>query len=88
MMLLITFYVLAVLDAYTTKEALRTNPNAREANPVIRWLMEKLGDNGWVGAKMVATLVAGILLYPYPWVLAVVSSIYLLIFLNNLRFIK
>ena len=55
-------YVLAQLaDVYTTERALRAG--AREANPVVKWLMEKLG-RGWIVAKLlIASLALAIFLH-------------------------
>jgi hypothetical protein len=48
-------------DAVTTLHAL--DLGAREANPVVEWLLEKFGAGGFIAAKIAATL---LFLQVYP----------------------
>lgn len=49
--LLIALFALQIADAVTTKRVLERG--GRELNPVVRWLIEKLGVTGGLAAKVI-----------------------------------
>lgn len=82
---LIAYAVAQIADVLTTVRALRRG--GVEANPVIRWLMDRLGRYGWIVVKLVVA--GGIAAWAWQagqvgviWIVAVVTG---LIALNNLR---
>lgn len=53
--MIVLYAVVQFADVVTTLRALRKG--AREANPIIDWLMQKLGF-GWVPVKLAGSMVA------------------------------
>lgn len=92
---LVILAVLMVLDTWTTYKALTTNPDAREANPVIRWMIEKLGLSTGMLAKLAMS--GGILFLLHGWMLAlghisvivwIVIGLYAFVVYNNWKLIR
>ena len=64
--LVIVWAAVVGMDAATTREGL--DRRLREANPVLRWLMDKMGEAGlWVGAMAFGAVVAACLVGLYEW---------------------
>jgi hypothetical protein len=84
------FVALNAADCWTTHRALATNPDAREANPFARLLIEHLGLGGMLASKMVVTTAAGwVMLYFGPWwVLAPFIAALAYITWNNTKAIR
>ncbi|MDY7116606.1 DUF5658 family protein [Halomonas sp. SSL-5] len=84
----VTMALAALADTVTTVGALRRG--AREANPVLRWLMDKLGP-GWVPVKLAPVAWAGWAAWQYPHdvrlalVLAALSAVYAGVAVHNHR---
>ena len=85
--LLAAFAVAQILDVITTLAGMAGG--AREVNPLLKWVMDRVGK-GWVLLKLgTSAPIAG-----YLWtsgqfgILAVVTAATLAVALNNLRFIK
>ena len=81
--------VASVLDYVTTKMALKTNPLAVEANPVMRFIIDKFGIKGVAVMKVVyisGLLVTGI--YTPNTVLIILNVVLWAIVFNNYRLIK
>ena len=56
---LLAFYMaISIADVLTTERVMRKG--GREANPVMRWLMERLGRGGAYAVKLVVALGVGI----------------------------
>lgn len=53
--------LLQAADVITTIGALKRG--AREANPIIAWMMGKLGDYGWIFAKLLLAGVGAVLCF-------------------------
>ena len=89
-MALVLFYVLTALqlgDIWTTQYALRNIKAAKEANPVVRKLMDKLGILGGLLVLKVPFIVL-IWMYPMPmWLLLSLIAFYGYIVGNNARII-
>lgn len=81
---------LNIADAVTTYIALKRIPNAIEANPVMAFLMSKLGLVGALVAKMVVAVGATYAAYDYgqPWLFGVLCAMYVFIVYNNVKVIK
>ena len=84
------FVLLQVLDAVSTVLALRHG--ATEANPVLRWLMGRLGvPVALVLGKllMLALMVLSVLWHEWPpeWAWAAMDALYLWVLANNVRHI-
>lgn len=81
---------LNIADAVTTYIALKRIANAVEGNPVLRFLMDKLGLMGALIAKMVVVIGATYVAYDYGqyWPFIVLSVLYALIVYNNLKIIR
>jgi len=57
----------ALADLYTTKRAVFDNPSVfHEANPLMAWLLLRLGPVGLVTAKIVVVALIGWALYAFP----------------------
>lgn len=56
--LLVFYMAISIADILTTERVIRKG--GREANPVMRWLMEQLGRGGAYAVKMVVALGVGI----------------------------
>ncbi|MCK9513573.1 MAG: DUF5658 family protein [Pigmentiphaga sp.] len=82
---LIAYALAQIADVLTTLRALRRG--GIEANPVIRWMMGRLGRYGWVVVKLAIT--AGIAAWLWSEGQAVglliVAGVTGLVALNNLR---
>lgn len=81
---------LNIADAVTTYVALKRIANAVEGNPVLRFLMDKLGLMGALIAKMVVVIGTTYVAYDYGqyWPFIVLSVLYALIVYNNLKIIR
>lgn len=80
--LLIALAVLAALDVVTTLRALR-RPNLREANPLLRWAMQR--GTVWIALKLAVTAAGAWLMRDAPAGLAVVCAVYAAVVWNNWR---
>lgn len=89
-MFLIGFLVVAsVMDYVTTRMALKTNPSAYEANPLVKFVLDKAGMKGLAVMKVayiISLLTTGI--YTSNLVLIGLNIILWLIVFNNYRYIK
>lgn len=92
--LLAVFAALQIADIATTLRALKLNPGAREANPVMRWFMARFGMLGGlvVPKLVVSAFTISALLYAYasnPIValaaLGLVCAAYAYVVLHNWR---
>ena len=83
--LILILLVLQFADFFTTKNALESG-KGREANPVMRWVIEKWGTTGLLFSKVV---IAVPLLYYYSlipvWAILVVIVGYGYVVWNNWR---
>lgn len=81
---------LNIADAVTTYIALKRIANAVEGNPVLRFLMDKLGLMGALIAKMVVVIGATYVAYDYGqhWPFVVLCALYAFIVYNNLKIIR
>jgi len=78
---------LNVLDVYTTMQILKQG--GRELNPLMAWLMGKIGPLPAMLALKVPLLVAmGLMLTDVPpWMLLALLALYVFVVANNLRVI-
>jgi len=88
----VLFIVLQVLDICTTYKALSL-PNIYEKNPIMRWLMAKLGIlTTLISTKTLVTFLIGYLSTNYPngivYLLIIIDIGYLFVIGNNLKKIK
>lgn len=81
---------LNLADAVTTYLALKRIANAVEANPVMGFLMDKLGLVGALVAKMAVVLGATYAAYDYgqAWLFGVLCALYVFIVYNNVKIIR
>ncbi len=64
--LVIVWAVVVALDAETTSEGLERG--LKEANPLLRWLMDRMGEAGlWVGAMVFGAVVIACMVGLYDW---------------------
>ena len=86
---LVTAAVVAfALDFVTTRLAIRSGAG-KESNPVVRFIIDKFGFNGFAAFKAVS--VAGLLavgMVTQNWVLIVLNAIYWPVVINNYRIYK
>lgn len=87
MLVWIVFALVQIADVISTVIALR-GP-AREANPVIKWMMDHLG-HGWIVVKLgIAALAAWLLwsseLTQWLWI---ANAVMALVILNNIKVIR
>lgn len=68
-----TFLIIAaLLDVITTVKVLKL-PDTYEANPIIRWFMDKLGS-GWIVVKLALTLAIGYYCFINAYMIALVIA--------------
>lgn len=81
---LIAFFLAQILDVVTTLRAL--NKGAREANPIIKFFMDKFGK-GWIAIKLALAGLIAYFSYEYGAVEAIwaVTIITTLVAVNNIR---
>ena len=82
----IAFVVAQIADAVTTILAL--DNGAREANPVMRWLMGKIGTAPALFFPKVAYIGFAAALFSYPgihWVYGIIAAIFFAVAVNNYR---
>ena len=82
----IAFVVAQIADAVTTILAL--DNGAREANPVMRWLMGKIGTAPALFFPKVAYIAIATAFFSYPgihWVYGVIAAIFFAVAINNYR---
>lgn len=74
-----------IADVVTTRRALKRG--GREANPIIAAMMDRLGDHGWIGAKLALSIVAAALIMQSgaPWMLWAVAGVTGAVAWRNLR---
>ena len=73
---------LQVADIATTGYLLKI-PGHIEANPIVRWLMDKIGFwTGLIGPKVVI-LVALFMVPTYTWILYALAAVYTAVVVNN-----
>lgn len=87
--LLITLIILQLLDVYTTKTALSLK-NTVEANPVVKFLIDKLGLTfGLLSIKFLLVAVL-IIAFPYTHLYALIglNLLYVGIVINNFLVIR
>jgi hypothetical protein len=79
------FALATIADNVTTNRAL--SRGAREANPIIAWIMRATGPRGWVVVKCVlAAAIGGALVWlDAPWVLGAASLLTALAAWHNHR---
>jgi hypothetical protein len=64
--LVLIWAVVVGLDAATTREGL--DRWLKEANPILRWLMDKMGEAGlWVGAMAFGAVIVACIVGLYEW---------------------
>ena len=83
-------YALATLaDTVTTYKALRSNPNAEEANGIMAKVMQKFGK-GWIAVKFGGSAVAAYFLWADGQVelLAGLAALLFFVSYRNYKFIK
>lgn len=83
-LLLAIFIALQVGDFYTTYTIIKTG-KGHEANPILATLMAKFDMAGVLAFFKIAAILAGILLMPYWWALAVLDALYLWVVYNNYK---
>lgn len=88
---LLCLIALQVVDWWTTRRVLALG--GRELNPIVRWLMDRLGETaGLVAAKafVVALAIAGALLMGRHaiWPLAALCGLYAVVVSWNLRAVR
>lgn len=88
--IMIVFSILQLADIWTTNKAL--SMGGREINPVMRWLMAKLGViPALVWMKAVVVFIAYKYIYPHPSlieVFGIVTAFYVYVIYNNFKAIK
>lgn len=86
--LFIAFVALQIADAVTTWAILEAG--GKELNPIVRWMMAKMGVHlGLVVKTIVAVGVIGLLLPKLPWeVLAILDIFYVGILINNVNVLR
>ena len=85
--LLAFLILLQIVDVFTTRRILLAG--GRELNPVMRWLVRKLGlMPSLITSKAAVFAACYFILLPYWWVLALLCIFYTGIFLFNLRAMK
>lgn len=89
LLLLISIIILQILDIYTTHKALLLS-KVYEANPVIRFLINKLGKT--FGLLLIKFIFIGLLIFLYPYlpiyILIGIIVLYLGVVINNILVIK
>jgi len=85
--LLILFIIAQFADILTTLNGMANG--AREVNPLLAWIMDRVGK-GWVLLKLLVALpVAGYLWHSDQFIILVIVTVATLaVALNNLRYIK
>ena len=84
--LLWTVVALNVIDVISTYLAIKQY-GGREANPIVKWLMDRLGLIGGILAIKVAAL-SPLFLIPFPdWLLGVLIGWYSFVAVNNVSYI-
>jgi uncharacterized protein YacL len=88
--LAIILIALNIADAVTTYMALKRIANAVEANPIMGFLIGKLGLIGALIAKMIVVFGVTYAAYDYgqPWLFAVLCAMYIFIVYNNVKIIR
>ena len=87
--LLVLLLALSVADYFTTIKALKTNPRAKEGNPIARLIFNKFGFNG-MGAYKIAGMVGLCMtgIYTQNWILMAVNVIMSYVVYRNFKMIK
>ena len=80
---LVVFAILVIADVVTTILALKRG--GYEANPLIAFLMETFGDNGWIILKLLASIVGAVLCYHggLLWGVWLIAALYAYIVWRN-----
>jgi len=79
--------LLNVLDVLTTFKALK-QPNTSEANPVMKWVLDRAGYKGMIAMKIASIFIVGAIHLKYGLPIAaqvLVIVIYLGVVVNNVR---
>ena len=81
------YLLLQILDVWTTIKGIKLG--ATEANPIVKWMMYKLGKM-WPLAKLTVALVSGYFLLETDtlWGMWLISAGMVIVVLNNYRVIK
>lgn len=84
-MVWIVFFLSQTADVVTTQFAL-TSGKAHEGNPIVAWIMNRFGL-GWIVIKFVVACVAAYMLQAngYEWAIWIVSGLFFLLSINNIR---
>ena len=77
------FLLLQVLDVWSTLRCLRKGYT--EANPIVRWMMNNLGDKGWIIGKLGLAGVAAVLMWPYEVGYWILNAVYLFVVVRNVK---
>ena len=87
---LIVAALLQLADVWSTNRAL--SGGGRELNPIIAWMMERLGPAWWVPKIALAAFFFGVLAWTYYdgwhqalWAVWGLNAVYVLIVANNVR---
>lgn len=85
---LLVFALAQIADVITTIRALQRG--GREINPLIAWLMQRLGKYGWVGVKLAGSAGgAALCLQTFPvWVLWPLAALLALVAWHNARIMR
>lgn len=82
-LMLILFVALQVGDVLTTNKALATG--AKEANPIVKWLMDKIGDKWWVIKIPIIAIMFGVIYTPAWVILIPINILYIWVVWNNYK---
>jgi len=86
--LFVALCVLQMCDVYSTKRLLDASV-AHEANPVMRFMIEKVGTvAGLILPKLVVLALAYAFLMQLPAILAALCAVYVVVVANNFRLVR
>ena len=81
------FLLLNLADAITTYIVVQ-HYKGTELNPILRWLMRKIGVVPALVVKMVLAVILAYYMLSHDWALVVVNVLFALVLVNNVNVIK
>ena len=81
------FLLLNLADAITTYIIMHTY-KGKELNPILRWLMRKIGVVPALIVKMVLAVILAYYMLSHGWALVVTNVMFALVLVNNINVIK
>ena len=83
-LLLITYIALQLLDFWTTHTIIKKG--GYERNPLILWLMQRIGNTKALVVYKIIGILAGILVYStgYLWAMALITGFMFIVIVNNI----